>query len=95
MVENLDKDGLDLRNYGEITGLASCRKLGSQILGCTEDLVWAGEIAAFLLCPNTYLSYLLKAMEQGPGELKSVFQFYAQSLVMIDILSFVKPSVLI
>ena len=27
MVENLDKDGLDLRNYGEITGLASCIRL--------------------------------------------------------------------
>ena len=26
--ENLDQNGLDLRNYGEITGLASCRKLG-------------------------------------------------------------------
>ena len=42
MVESLDEGGLDLRNYGEITGLASCRKLGSQILGCTQDLVWAG-----------------------------------------------------
>ena len=57
-VENLDKDGLDLRNYGEITGLASCRKLGSQILGCTDDLVWAGGNSSLSLM-SQYLSFLL------------------------------------
>ena len=57
MVENLDKDGLDIRNYGEITGLASCRKLGSQILGCTEDLVWAGGNSSLSLM-SQYLSFL-------------------------------------
>ena len=57
MVKNLDKDGLDLRNYGEITGLASCRKLGSQILGCTEDLVWAGGNSSLSLM-SQYLSFL-------------------------------------
>ena len=57
MVENLDEDGLDIRNYGEITGLASCRKLGSQILGCTEDLVWAGGNSSLSLM-SQYLSFL-------------------------------------
>ena len=27
-------DGIDLRNYGEIKGLESCRELGAEILGC-------------------------------------------------------------
>ena len=35
-------DGIDLRNYGEIKGLESCRKLGAKILGCSPDFVWAG-----------------------------------------------------
>ena len=35
-------EGLDLRNYGEIKGLESCRELGAQILNCEKDLVWAG-----------------------------------------------------
>ena len=35
-------ESLDLRNYGEIKGLESCRELGAQILNCDKDLVWAG-----------------------------------------------------
>ena len=29
-------DGVDLRNYGEIKGLDSCRELGAEILGCSK-----------------------------------------------------------
>ena len=41
-------EGLDLRNYGEIKGLESCRELGAQILNCDKDLVWAMEIVVYL-----------------------------------------------
>ena len=35
-------ESLDLRNYGEIKGIDSCRDLGAKILNCDKDLVWAG-----------------------------------------------------
>ena len=50
-------DGIDLRNYGEIKGLESCRKLGARILGCSPDFVWAGGNSSLALMAQ-YLTFL-------------------------------------
>ena len=35
-------DGVDIRNYGELLGLDSCRDLGAEILSCDKKYVLAG-----------------------------------------------------
>ncbi len=57
-------DGVDIRNYGEIKGLDSCRKLGSEILGCSKEYIWAGGNSSLSLM-SQYLSYLFV---EGNGE---------------------------
>lgn len=52
-----DINGLDLRNYGEIKGLKSCRDLGAKILGCSPDLVWAGGNSSLALMAQ-YMTFL-------------------------------------
>ena len=58
-------DGIDLRNYGEIKGLESCRKLGAKILGCSADFVWAGGNSSLALMAQ-YLTFLF-AEGNGSG----------------------------
>ena len=57
-------DGVDIRNYGEIKGLDSCRKLGSEILGCSKEYVWGGGNSSLSLM-SQFLSYLFV---EGNGE---------------------------
>ena len=57
-------DGIDVRNYGEIKGLHECRELGSKILGCSKEYVWAGGNSSLSLMFQ-YLSYLCI---QGEGD---------------------------
>ena len=57
-------DGIDVRNYGEIKGLSECRELGSKILGCNKEYVWAGGNSSLSLMFQ-YLSYLCI---QGEGD---------------------------
>ena len=57
-------DGIDVRNYGEIKGLPECRELGSKILGCSKEYVWAGGNSSLSLMFQ-YLSYLCI---QGEGD---------------------------
>ena len=70
-------DGIDLRNYGEIKGLDSCRELGAEILGCSKELIF------FLFC-------MLKEMVMAPGILKKEYQSYVLSLVMTDTSSYAR-----
>lgn len=42
-------DGMDARNYGELMGLPSCRKLFAEILGCKTEEVFAGGNASLTL----------------------------------------------
>ena len=58
-------EGLDLRNYGEIKGLESCRELGAQILNCDKDLVWAGGNSSLSLM-SQFLTFLF--VEGNGGE---------------------------
>jgi len=63
--EELFSVGLDLRNYGEIKGLDSCRELGSSILGCSDDYIWAGGNSSLSLM-SKFLSFLF--VEGNGGE---------------------------
>jgi DNA-binding transcriptional MocR family regulator len=58
-------EGLDLRNYGEIKGLESCRELGAQILNCDKDLIWAGGNSSLSLM-SQFLTFLF--VEGNGGE---------------------------
>ena len=63
-------EGLDLRNYGEIKGLESCRELGAQILNCDKDLVWAGGNSSLSLM-SQFLSFMfVEGNGAGPWSLK-------------------------
>ena len=59
-------DGVDLRNYGEVKGLDSCRELGSDILGCSKEYVWAGGNSSLSLM-SQFLSFLfVEGCGEGP-----------------------------
>ena len=51
------ENGIDIRNYGEIKGLETCRRLGSDILGCNQDYIWAGGNSSLSLM-SQFLSFL-------------------------------------
>ena len=61
---DLALNGLDLRNYGEIKGLESCRALGAEVLGCKKDYVWSGGNSSLSLM-SQFLTFLFV---QGNGE---------------------------
>ena len=63
-------EGLDLRNYGEIKGLESCRELGAQILNCDKDLVWAGGNSSLSLMSQFLTFMFVEGNEGGPWSLK-------------------------
>ena len=63
-------DGIDLRNYGEIKGLDSCRELGAEILGCSKELIWAGGNSSLSLM-SQFLSFLyVEGNGDGPWNSK-------------------------
>jgi len=63
-------EGLDLRNYGEIKGLESCRELGAQILNCDKDLVWAGGNSSLSLMSQFLTFMFVEGNGGGPWNLK-------------------------
>jgi len=63
-------EGLDLRNYGEIKGLESCRELGAQILNCDTDLVWAGGNSSLSLMSQFLTFMFVEGNGGGPWNLK-------------------------
>ena len=63
---NFISAGVDIRNYGEIKGIDSCRELGSKILGCSKDYIWAGGNSSLSLM-SQFLSFLfLEGNGAGP-----------------------------
>ncbi|HJL96294.1 MAG TPA: aminotransferase class I/II-fold pyridoxal phosphate-dependent enzyme [SAR86 cluster bacterium] len=65
-IDSYISDGVDIRNYGQVKGLYECRKLGSKILGCNEEYVWAGGNSSLTLM-SQYLSYLcIQGVGDGP-----------------------------
>ena len=63
-------EGLDLRNYGQIKGLESCRELGAQILNCDKDLVWAGGNSSLSLMSQFLTFMFVEGNGGGPWGLK-------------------------
>ena len=63
-IDIYDFDEVDIRNYGQIKGLSECRDLGSTILGCAKEYIWAGGNSSLTLM-SQYLSYLCI---QGAGD---------------------------
>ena len=45
---NFTQDGIDIRNYGEIKGLPSARKLGAELLDYSEEFVLASSNSCLL-----------------------------------------------
>lgn len=65
-IDIYDFDEVDIRNYGQIKGLSECRDLGSNILGCDKEYVWAGGNSSLTLM-SQYLSYLcIQGVGDGP-----------------------------
>ena len=63
-------DGVDIRNYGEIKGLDGCRELGSKILGCSKEYIWAGGNSSLSLM-SQFLSFLfVEGNGAGPWSTK-------------------------
>ena len=56
--------GIDTRNYGELLGLDSCRKLGADIIGCNKEMVIAGGNSSLTLMAQ----YLSSLYFHGSGE---------------------------
>ena len=63
-------EDLDLRNYGQIKGLESCRELGAQILNCDKDLVWAGGNSSLSLMSQFLTFMFVEGNGGGPWSLK-------------------------
>ena len=59
-------DQIDLRNYGLVKGLSECRELGSKIMGCGKEYIWAGGNSSLTLM-SQYLAYLcIQGVGDGP-----------------------------
>ncbi len=65
-IDIYDFDEVDIRNYGQVKGLSECRELGSNILGCDKEYIWAGGNSSLTLM-SQYLSYLcIRGIGDGP-----------------------------
>ena len=58
---NYKMDGIDVRNYGTLEGLPSCRALFADILGCKPEEVFCGGNASLTLMYDT----IAKAFTHG------------------------------
>ena len=62
----LVENGIDIRNYGEIKGLETCRRLGSDILGCNQDYIWAGGNSSLSLMSQFLTFLFIEGNGAGP-----------------------------
>ena len=60
------ENGIDIRNYGEIKGLETCRRLGSDILGCNQDYIWAGGNSSLSLMSQFLTFLFIEGNGAGP-----------------------------
>ena len=60
------ENGIDIRNYGEIKGLETCRRLGSDILGCNQDYIWAGGNSSLSLMSQFLAFLFIEGNGAGP-----------------------------
>ena len=70
---NFTQDGIDIRNYGEIKGLPSARKLGAELLDYSEEFVLASSNSSLTLMGNLLSSFLFNGSGDAPwNELETV-----------------------
>lgn len=60
------ENGIDIRNYGEIKGLETCRRLGSDILGCNQNYIWAGGNSSLSLMSQFLTFLFIEGNGAGP-----------------------------
>ena len=63
---NFTQDGIDIRNYGEIKGLPSARKLGAELLDYSEEFVLASSNSSLTLMGNLLSSFLFNGSGDAP-----------------------------
>lgn len=63
---NFTQDGVDIRNYGEIKGLPSARKIGSELLDYSEEFVLASSNSSLTLMGNLLLAFLFNGSGGAP-----------------------------
>jgi len=63
-------DGVDIRNYGELLGLDSCRDLGAEILSCDKKYVLAGGNSSLTLMSQYLSSLFFHGSGEGPWSTK-------------------------
>ncbi len=63
---NFIQDGIDIRNYGEIKGLPSARKLGAEILDYSEEFILASSNSSLTLMGNLLSAFLFNGSGDAP-----------------------------
>ena len=70
---NFILDGIDIRNYGEIKGLPSARKLGAELLDYSEEFILASSNSSLTLMGNLLSAFLFNGSGDAPwNELESI-----------------------
>ena len=70
---NFIQDGVDIRNYGEIKGLPSARKLGAQLLDYSEEFILASSNSSLTLMGNLLSAFLFNGSGDSPwNELETI-----------------------
>ncbi len=62
----IDDDGVDTRNYGELAGLPSCRKLWADILDCKPEQVFVGGSASLSLMYDVIARGFTHGLKNSP-----------------------------
>ena len=70
---NFILDGVYIRNYGEIKGLPSARKLGAELLDYSEEFILASSNSSLTLMGNLLSAFLFNGSGDAPwNELESI-----------------------
>jgi len=70
---NFIQDGIDVRNYGEIKGLPSARKLGAELLDYSEEFILASSNSSLTLMGNLLSAFLFNGSGDVPwNELEAI-----------------------
>ena len=63
---NFIQDDIDIRNYGEVKGLPSARKLGAELLDYSEEFVLASSNSSLTLMGNLLSAFLFNGSGDAP-----------------------------
>ena len=63
---NFIQDDIDIRNYGEVKGLPSARKLGAELLDYSEEFILASSNSSLTLMGNLLSAFLFNGSGDAP-----------------------------